>query len=47
MIARKEILAWLHDIADEDAMIAVDEGGLTLVVVDSNGLTTNASLEIG
>lgn len=46
MMQRCEVLAWLEAL-DDDALIAIDEGGLTLVEVDEDGAEVGNWCEVG
>lgn len=46
MMSKKEIERWLSTLPD-DADIAIDEGGLAIVMVDKEGEETDIYLEIG
>ncbi|WP_331761039.1 hypothetical protein OG225_43180 (plasmid) [Nocardia sp. NBC_01377] len=46
MIPRDTLRTWL-DTLPADTDIAVDEGGLTLIAVDSHGVPATAHLEVG
>lgn len=46
MMGKKEIQAWLDTLPD-DSSVAIDEGGLSLVEIDGEGMETEAYLEIG
>jgi hypothetical protein len=45
-INKLELVQWLKTLHDTD-LIAVDDGGLTLVALDSGGMDSGAYLEIG
>jgi hypothetical protein len=46
MTALHDLTAWLATLAP-DSSVAVDEGGLALVEIDSRGELTGAYLEVG
>ena len=46
MIEKSELQAWL-DTLSEDADVAIDDGGLTIVEIGDDGEPTEAYLEIG
>lgn len=46
MMSKQEVLAWVNTVGD-DCGIAIDEGGLSLVEIGSDGDETGAYLEVG
>lgn len=46
MMSKKEIERWLSTLPD-DANVAIDEGGLSLVEVEADGSEGEAYLEVG
>lgn len=46
MMRTTDVLKWLSRQPD-DAFVAIDDGGLTLVIVDAEGLVTDQYCEIG
>ena len=46
MISRQEVLSWVKSL-DPDSSVAIDEGGLMLVEINSDGETTDEYLEVG
>ena len=46
MIAKNELKAWLNTLPD-DSSVAIDDGGLTLVEIDSSTEETGNYIEIG
>ncbi len=46
MIGRKELLDWVKAV-DPNSSIAVDDGGLALVEIDTDGKQTGNYIEVG
>ena len=46
MITRKELLEWVESL-DPESFVAIDEGGLTLIVIDKNLISAIGWLEVG
>lgn len=44
---KSEIRAWLHELGEEDTLIAIDDGGLSLVEIGENGFENGNRLEVG
>ena len=47
MITTQDLIDWLKTLPGENVNVAVEDGGLTLVGLDREGVTTGASLEVG
>ncbi len=46
MMSKAEVVEWIGTLSDTSS-VAIDEGGLTLVEIDVEGVPTRSCIEIG